>query len=201
VNHRTVVEVRFDPKLRMYLTLFVLLAFAVSIIGIPLIPFALPFAIWWARRYYARLGCTLTDRALILRKGILFRKEMTIPLDRIQDVSLREGPLLRALGLSTLRVETAGHSTPQGKSEAELLGVVDVRSFRDRLLEERDRVAGLLPGRAPAARSEGPTPGAQPMGGPGGGGTLRNEATLGEIRDTLRRIEELLRARPPGRAG
>lgn len=199
VSDRMVVEARFDRKLKAYLTLSVLAVFAVTIVGIPLIPVALPFAVWWARRYYERLACILTDRAVIVRKGALFRKEITIPLDRIQDISLREGPLLRALGLSTIRVETAGQSTPQGKSEADLIGVVDVRTFRHRILEERDRVAGLLADRAPAARSEWSIRRAQPMGTPDEGPAVGGEAILEEIRDTLRRIEELLGARPSGR--
>jgi membrane protein YdbS with pleckstrin-like domain len=52
-------------------------------------------------------------------------------------VALKEGPLLRRLGLSTLRVETAGQSSQPG-AEVNLTGIVDVHDFRDRVLMQRD---------------------------------------------------------------
>lgn len=71
----------------------------------------------------------------------MFREEKSIPLDKITDLTLKHGPVLRALGLVTLHIETAGQSTQAGAADAKLTGVVEARRFRDSVLEQRDRVA------------------------------------------------------------
>lgn len=173
-------EAQFDPKLRTYLYLTSLWWLAISVIGLVLVPVWLFAGLWWSRRYLEALSCVLTERALVIKKGVLFRSEKTIPLDSIQDVALHEGPLLRRLGLAQIKVETAGQSAAQGSSEGALVGVVDSVAFRDRILEQRDHVAG-----------HGPTP-KRPA----------PEATSAEllvdIRDSLRRIERHLAGRPAG---
>jgi putative membrane protein len=127
----------FDPKLKTYIVLYGALSLIVSIAGIVLLPIWPFLGRWYARKTLAHLECVLTERALIVKKGFLIRHERTIPLDKIQDVALKEGPLLRRLGLSTLRVETAGQSSQPG-AEVNLTGIVDVHDFRDRVLMQRD---------------------------------------------------------------
>jgi putative membrane protein len=112
----------------------------------------------------------LTDRSLHLRKGVWFKVDKTIPLDKIQDVALHHGPVMQSLGLCTLRVETAGGSA-QGTADAMLTGVVDAEAFRDAILEQRDLVTANVGAAAP---------------------TSSDTELLGEIRDSLHRIETLL---------
>lgn len=135
-------EAQFSSKLKIYLFAYGALSLCATVVGIVLLPLWAVAGSWWARRHHASLRCRLTERSLVVGKGILFRREVTIPLDKIQDISLREGPLLQSLGLLRLRVETAGHSgSATGKSEADLVGLIDARQVRDRILEQRDRVA------------------------------------------------------------
>ena len=56
----------------------------------------------WRRR-----GVRATDTALLIRSGRLVRQLTVIPHERTQSLSLRQGPLQRALGLATVEV----HST------------------------------------------------------------------------------------------
>jgi putative membrane protein len=121
---------------------------------------------------------------LVVERGVLFTVQKTIPLQRIQDLTVRGGPLLRALGLEMMSIETAGQSQPQGGSDARLLGVVDLRGFRRKVLEQCRAVDAVMPaeGGAPPPARGGP----EPVEGP---------AVLVEIRDTLKRIEELLSRR------
>ena len=115
-----------------------------SVVGILAIPvWLLGLGQWYTRRTFEALQCVLTARSLIVRRGIFFKVEKTIPLDKIQDLSLREGPLLKAFGLMSVKVETAGQSAPQGSSEANLVGIVDARKFRDRVLDQRDQVTNV----------------------------------------------------------
>jgi membrane protein YdbS with pleckstrin-like domain len=173
VNAMSDVEARFSPKLKVYIFVSGALVLAATVVGILLIPLWLLFGGWWVNRYHAALKCRLTDRSVIIGKGVFFRQELTIPLDKIQDISVREGPLLTALGLLSLRIETAGQrSATTGKSEADLLGLIEAREIRDQILLRRDRQAGLV----------------SPQGAP----PESSEALLTEIRDSLLRIERHL---------
>lgn len=91
------------------------------------------------KKYFKRLSAELTTRAQRFEKGFLFHVERTIPLDKIQDLIFKEGPLLRYLGLSILKVETAGGSA-QGQADLTLVGIKDASNFRNQVLEQRDKV-------------------------------------------------------------
>ncbi len=187
-----VLVARFSPKLRAYLYLNSLLILLISIIGIPLIPIWLVLGWVWSGRYFRSLRCEVDDRHVRVRRGVLFRKSKTIPLDRIQDFTLLDGPIQRALGLCSLRIETAGQSSPQGSADATLTGLMDAEEFQEVVLERRDRLVQQMAGiahvsgtvdavRTPAAAPEAPR--ALPAA----------EQVLIEIRDLLRRIEKQLR--------
>ena len=117
-------------------------------IGIPLaIVWFLGAGQWWARHYYDKLECELSDTALRFRKGILFQVEKTIPLENIQDITFIEGPVLRRFDLSVLKFETAGQS--QGQAHAmRLIGIIDAHRFRNRILERREALKERLAGKS-----------------------------------------------------
>lgn len=98
---------------------------------------------------------------------------------------------LQWAGLATLKVETAGASTPQGQEDAGLAGIVDALTFRDAVLDQRDRLLGYADSSAgpEAATARGATPTAG-----------SDDGVLIEIRDSLRRIEGLLEKRRSGEA-
>lgn len=184
----------FDPKLRLYLVLQGAGVLAATIVGIVLIPFWAVAGPFWARRYYERLECALTERTLTYHKGILFRSEVTVPLDKIQDLTVKYGPVLDWLGLAKLSVVTAGQHAAQG-AEIGLVGVVDAPAFRDRVLDRRDALADRRPGRgtdrgrAPPgdAAGAGPEDDQRPGADAVAGSLERIEALLREIRDVLDR--------------
>lgn len=128
----------FNELIKPYLVLTIGIAIASSIIGIPLaLIWFLGVGQWWARHYFEKLECHLSDKTLRYRKGILFQVEKTIPLENIQDVTFIEGPLLRRFHLSTLKFETAGHSVGQA-NDMHLTGIIDAHEFRNRILEHRE---------------------------------------------------------------
>ena len=86
------------------------LVLLITLAGAPLIPFALLFSRWYYPQYLDRLSARLTTQAVEIRKGVFFRKESTIPLNRITDVRLHDGPIMRRYGLRGLKVETAGQA-------------------------------------------------------------------------------------------
>ena len=112
--------------------------------------------------------------------GVFFRKESTIPLNRITDVRLHDGPVMRHYGLRGLKIETAGASGQNSSSEGNLIGVIDAEGFRNAVLSQRQRVIDAESGaRAPVAT-------ASPSAG------VSSDALLSEIRDILARIESKL---------
>ncbi len=50
----------------------------------------------------------VTDRSLRVREGVISIREMTVNFANIQNISVSQGPLQRLLGISDLRVDTAG---------------------------------------------------------------------------------------------
>ena len=125
--------------------------------------------------YLRRISARLTTQALEVRKGVFFRSEATIPLNRITDVRLHDGPLMRHYGLRGLKVETAGQSGDTG-SEGNIISVIDAVGFRNAVLRQRQEALGSEQG----AGSRNTAAGAAEL--------------LTEIRDILARIE----SRRPG---
>lgn len=149
-NERILLEAEFNPKVKTYWLLsgaFVMLA---TVIFIPLIP------IWWilgmafTERYLAGLSCVLTERNLKVSKGIFVRQEKTVPLEKITDLGLIQGPIMRRLDLESLSVETAGGTT--AGALVSMVGIVNTREFREAVLRQRDRMANVSESAAPVAQ-------------------------------------------------
>ena len=79
----------------------------------------------------------LSGTTLRIDEGVVLLKRKSIPLDRITDVVMVQGPIMRLCGVWSLQIQTAG-SNQQGP-EGALHGVVDPESVRDRLMASRDR--------------------------------------------------------------
>ncbi len=136
----TVLETaQFNPKIKSYLYWYINFLLLICVITIPIIPLGLIFAPYFIGKYFSRLHCQLTSRSLSFNKGFIFRTEKTIPLDKIQDLTFKEGPLLKAFGLSILKIETAG-SSAQGTADLTLIGIVNASEFRNKVLDQRDKV-------------------------------------------------------------
>ena len=130
-------SVEFDRKVIVYWWLSAMLGLAVTIIGIPL-------AILWLflgwivhKKQFENLSCELTDRSINLRMGWLFKKQQNIPLDKLTDVSIHEGPILNFFGVVRMQFETAGAQPFM------LTGVKDGPGFRDLVLKQRDSLSTL----------------------------------------------------------
>ncbi len=135
----TLLEASFNPRIKSYILWYGVFMCFIMIFTIPFIPLWLIFGYFYVNKYFDRLHCELTTRSLKFKKGYIFHTEKTIPLDKIQDLTFKEGPLLKAFGLSILRIETAG-SSASAAADLSLIGVVDAPAFRDKVLDQRDVV-------------------------------------------------------------
>ena len=84
---------------------------------------------------YARWRYGMNRELLLVRHGILWHEERTIPISRMQHVDLSRGPLERWFGLATLVVFTAGSEAASVRVPG--LAVPVAGELRDRILEAR----------------------------------------------------------------
>ncbi|NBB92728.1 MAG: PH domain-containing protein [Gammaproteobacteria bacterium] len=154
------------------------------VVTIPLMPIILPIAWWLTKRYYERLEIVLTRRDLKVRRGILNVEEKSIPLEKVTDLALYQGPLMRLFDLKGMKVETAGQSS--GGALVSVVGIREVDDFRDAVLDQRDRISDQDD--EPGPTRPGPS---EPDQGQG----QESLALLAEIRDSLQRIERGLAER------
>ena len=66
------------------------------------------FALAILRLDFDKRWYVVTDRSLRVRAGIFTVREMTVTFANIQNISISQGPIQRALGIADLRVDTAG---------------------------------------------------------------------------------------------
>ena len=157
-------EAEFDRRVMGYGRLAVCLLLLITLVGVPLIPFWLIWSVSYLPKAYDRFSARLTPISLELTRGVYFRSDSTIPLDRITDVRLHDDPLMRFSGIQGLKVETAGQSGTTG-AEGNLIGVVDAPAFRDAILRQTrdpagERADGVAVGRRkrPGSASGDPRP-------------------------------------------
>ncbi|MEI8623087.1 PH domain-containing protein [Pseudoalteromonas sp. B137] len=129
----------FDPKVKQYWMTIACFFSAVALVTIPLIPLVL-FVVWLvAGKILAAMSAQLLTQKLVVKRGILFKEEKSIPLEKITDVGLNQGPLMRFFGLYRLSFETAGQSG--NGALVSLLGVENASEFREAILEQKDVLA------------------------------------------------------------
>jgi putative membrane protein len=92
---------------------------------------------------------------LVVRRGLLERREAVLPLGRLQVVRIEESLLRRALGLASIRIQSAGRTGGGDQTASRLAIPVLQRVQVNRVLEE------LLPGAAPVPRLLLPPPAAR----------------------------------------
>ncbi|OGN06129.1 MAG: hypothetical protein A2669_02690 [Candidatus Yanofskybacteria bacterium RIFCSPHIGHO2_01_FULL_48_25b] len=80
-----------------------------------IIPALLALCFVWAKLTYHYYRYELTDAGFRKELGVIYKKYVTIPYDRIQNVDIYRGILARILGLSDLNIQTAGMSAIAGR--------------------------------------------------------------------------------------
>jgi membrane protein YdbS with pleckstrin-like domain len=93
----------------------------------------------WARLYYESMWYELHEDEMRWKRGVIFRRTGIVPYNRITNIDIRQGPVMRGLGISTLSIQTAGYS---GRAQAEIRieGIVHAEELRE-LIRGMVRVA------------------------------------------------------------
>ncbi|MEM9065978.1 MAG: PH domain-containing protein [Planctomycetota bacterium] len=180
-EHPVVAEAEFDRKVQTYWLLSAVALCVFTVVGIPFLIIVVPLALFFNGKYLDAMSCTLTTRTLDVRKGLFNKVESTIPLERITDLQMFQGPIMRMLGLHGFKVETAGQSGPTGGSLVTLIGIVDAHGFKKRVMAQRENVgAGVVDDGANSDKAT---------------ASSGDASVLIEIRDSLLRIEQGLAER------
>ena len=128
----------------------------VEIFGIAVV--GLHFIFGWMLVYldYELRWYLLSDRAIRIREGIITVREKTMALANIQNITVKQGPLQRLLGIADVEVKTAGGGSGVGDPRKRRVvedpmhigyfrGVANAEEIRDLVREgvRRQRDAGL----------------------------------------------------------
>ena len=103
----------------------------------------LPFGYALQRLDFSMRWYMLTDRSMHLREGTLRLNEKTITFANVQNITIRQNPLQRLLGIADVHVRTAGGGESTfderggegGMHEARFHGVDNAEEIRDAIRE------------------------------------------------------------------
>jgi hypothetical protein len=117
------VQVHLQPRARALWTIRWTLGMLVFVVPVafffpwqtlvlfPLVPLSMYGA---ARVYFRHYHVTVRPEEIEVERGLLTLRRALVPYRRVQNVNVIAGPLERALGLKTLRIEAAGPAISEG---------------------------------------------------------------------------------------
>ncbi len=132
-----VVKAELASNTTNYIFVWVMFICTICVVSIPLIPIvAIVYFAWYRPRYMHFHSLTLTEQTVEVKRGVVFRTQTSIPLDRVTDVSVNQGPLMRFFDIYSITVESAGQTQLQGS--ANMLGVIDPYGFRSAVMRNAE---------------------------------------------------------------
>ena len=111
--------------------------------------------LFWVGRYYQTIFFELKDDEVTWKRGVWFRMTGIVPYDRITNIDIYQGPLMRHFGFSSIKLQTAGYSA-QARSEIVLEGIVEAEDLRETirsLIRESRKVTGPTDATGATARA------------------------------------------------
>ncbi|MDD3856838.1 MAG: PH domain-containing protein [Methanoculleus sp.] len=138
------------PQFRSYLYASLVLAVVVLVLPwlIPLVIFSPPsvalaivipslaiiaFVAYWIPLYHESIVYRLSVTEVTWQRGVWFRQTGIVPYNRITNVDISQGPLMRFFSFSAVRVQTAGYSA-QAQAEIVINGIADPRDLQEKIM-------------------------------------------------------------------
>jgi membrane protein YdbS with pleckstrin-like domain len=146
------------------------------------IPAILVFATW-TRLYYQSMSYELHDDEMRWRRGVWFRTTGIVPYNRITNLDIRQGPVMRRLGISSISIQTAGYSG-QAVPEIRIEAIEHAEELREMIRAMVRRCSSHGDGTGQAE------PGARPDTQPATGSMASNILMLDELRKIRLLLEE-----------
>ena len=94
--------------------------------------FVFPFMV------YNRYSYAYSDKRIVIKKGVIFKYEIIIPVCQIQDLHLLQGPFMQILKLQSVEISTAGSNyTINGLKYNDAKKMVDeLENYLNKRIEE-----------------------------------------------------------------
>ena len=118
------------------------------VIGLAVLGVCVVFACIWAPLYYKSVVYHLNDTEMTWKRGVFFRKTGIVPYNRITNVDIVQGQVMRLFGISHLKIETAGGGASKSSAEIQLEGISDPEPLRQLIMD-------FVRGQKPAAAATG----------------------------------------------
>jgi uncharacterized membrane protein YdbT with pleckstrin-like domain len=99
------------------------------------------FSLAVVRLTFEKRWYLVADRSLRVREGVISIREMTVNFTNVQNISVSQGPLQRILGISDLRVDTAGGGGGSSPGEK---GSQNLHTAWFRGIENANDVRGII---------------------------------------------------------
>jgi membrane protein YdbS with pleckstrin-like domain len=151
----------------------------------------------WAIMFYNRYKFRIAEDAVYINRGILWKRNVVIPYERIQHTSVTRGPVDMLLGLHILNLFTAGTGSVGARfggaasafaAEGSIPGLGDPKPFQDAIMSKVHALRGDGFGiSAPKAN--------KPIASTSEKGVPTEASTQDEMLNELRRIREILEKR------
>lgn len=92
---------------------------------------------------FRNLSYSLDSDAMLLNKGVFWKRRTTVPYGKITNIDITQGPVERAFGLSKIHIQTAGLSGSEN-THAELVmrGVTDPEELKAEIMSHILKPAG-----------------------------------------------------------
>lgn len=145
------------------------------IIGIAVFAVCVIFACIWAPLYYKSVVYHLNETEMTWRRGVFFRKTGIVPYNRLTNVDIVQGPVMRVFGIYHLKIETAGGGA-SASAEIQIEGVENPEPIRQLIMD-------FVRGQKPAAAATGTEY-------PSSAGSVNMQALLEEVSAIRRLLEE-----------
>ncbi|MFO8098240.1 MAG: PH domain-containing protein [Salinibacter sp.] len=66
---------------------------------------------------YLRFSYRITPKQIVIQKGVLNRKNRSIPIERVQNIQVEQNLVARLFGMAKVKIETAGSAATEGALE------------------------------------------------------------------------------------
>ena len=95
----------------------------------------------WVRLYYESMWYKRRADEMSWKRGVWFRRTGIVPYNRLTNLDVLQGPVMRRLGISTLSIQTAGYSG-QDVPEIRIEGIEHADDLRE-LIRSLVRQSGM----------------------------------------------------------
>lgn len=147
-----------------------------NIIIIAILVISLLFVAVWNSLYYKSIVYHLNKTEMTWKRGVWFRQTGIVPYNRITNVDIVQGPLMRFFGISNLRIQTAGYSA-QKLAEISLNGIEEPEPLRGMIMD--------------FVRSKGPVAAATGGEDDGDSAPVSLEEIIGELRHIRKTLDKI----------